>query len=95
MDLDLVAVLSGISGGVLIWCSLKNKHPIEVVKLALTGGDPNAAKPFTSFNEPAAAGPSGPGVFDPNGPLVGPGGPLEEYRNYDPNAPGLGGMPVI
>ena len=88
MDVDLVAILSGITGAVLIWCSLKNKHPVAVVKLSLTGGNPNDAPPFTSLSEPAAAPQEGPG-------LTGPNGPLEEYRNYDPNAPGLGGMPVI
>jgi len=82
--MDLTGVLAGIVGVVLVWASLKNKHPLEAVKLALSGGDPNAAGPFTSLTEPQ----TGPGVTDP-------GQPLEEYRNYDPNAPGLGGMPTI
>jgi hypothetical protein len=91
-DISLTAVLSGLVGGVLVWCSLKNKHPIEVVKLALSGGDPNTAKPFTAMTD-TPAGWAGSG--DASIPLTGPGGPLEEYRNYDPNAPGLGGMPTI
>lgn len=86
--MDLVGVLAGITGGVLVWCSLKNKHPLEVVRLALSGGDPNTAKPITALIDTAAGSDGGPG-------LTGPNGPLEEYRNYDPNAPGLGGMPTI
>jgi hypothetical protein len=91
--MDLVGVLSGITGVLLVWASLKNKHPLEAIKLALGGGDPNTAGPFTSVSEGTApgqapGGPTGPGLTDP-------GGPLEEYRNYDPNAPGLGGMPTI
>jgi hypothetical protein len=82
--MDLTAVLSGIVGGILVWASLKNKNPLAAVKLALSGGNPNDAPPFTSNTEPAP-GPS----------LTDPGQPLEEYRNYDPNAPGLGGMPTI
>jgi hypothetical protein len=78
---DLVAVLAGISGAVLIWASLKNKHPIKAVQLALSGGDPNAAPPFTAATDVAAAPPAA------SGP-----GPLDQY---DPNAPGLGGMPTI
>ena len=93
MDLNLTAVLSGIVGAVLVWCSLKNKHPVDVVKLALSGGNPNDAKPFTSLSDPSPAGWSGTG--EGSTPLTGPNGPLEEYRNYDPNAPGLGGMPTI
>jgi hypothetical protein len=81
---DLTAVLSGIVGGVLVWASLKNKNPLAAVKLALSGGNPNDAPPFSSNTEPTP----GPGLTDP-------GQPLEEYRNYDPNAPGLGGMPTI
>jgi len=90
VDLNLTAVLSGIVGAVLVWCSLKNKHPVDVVKLALSGGNPNDAKPFTSLTEAAGM----PGAEQGPG-LTGPNGPLEEYRNYDPNAPGLGGMPTI
>jgi hypothetical protein len=82
--MDLTGVLAGIVGGILVWAALKNKNPLAAVKLALSGGDPNSAPPFTSNTEPQA----GPG-------LTGPNGPLEEYRDYDPNAPGLGGMPTI
>jgi len=87
---DLVGVLSGIAGGVLIWASLKNKNPLAAIKLALSGGDPNTAPPFTAATDTptGVGGPTGPGFTDP-------GGPLEEYRGYDPNAPGLGGMPTI
>jgi hypothetical protein len=89
---DLVAVLAGISGGVLVWCSLKNKHPLQVVQLALSGGNPMDAAPFTAVTD-SPAGWTGQG--DAQLGLTEPGQPLEEYRNYDPNAPGLGGMPTI
>jgi uncharacterized membrane protein len=60
--MDLIAVLSGISGGVLVWAALKNKNPLEAVKLALSGGDPNSAPPFTAVTDTATqAAPTTPG----------------------------------
>ena len=59
--MDLTAVLAGIAGGVLVWASLKNKHPLAAIKLALSGGDPNAAPPFTAVTDtPPGAAPGGP-----------------------------------
>lgn len=78
--MDLVAVLSGISGAVLVWASLKNKNPLEAVKLALSGGDPNSAPPFTAATDaPVGTGPA----IDPNAPP----GPM------NPAVPGLAGDP--
>lgn len=83
--MDLVAVLAGISGAVLVWASLKNKHPIKAVQLALSGGDPNAAPPFTAVTD-SPAGFTGTGTgsaTDPNAPP----GPM------NPVVPGLAGDP--
>jgi hypothetical protein len=54
MDLDLVGVLAGITGAVLVWASLKNKHPIQAVQLALSGGNPNDAGPFIAATDSPA-----------------------------------------
>lgn len=90
--MDLTGVLAGIVGVVLVWGSLKNKHPLQAVKLALSGGNPNDAGPFVAVTD-SPAGWTGEGGAELG--LTEPGQPLEEYRNYDPNAPGLGGMPTI
>jgi hypothetical protein len=92
---DLVAVLSGISGAVLVWSALKNKNPIKAVQLALSGGDPNTAPAFAAVMDPASSPAGWTGQGEANTPLTGPNGPLSEYGQYDPNAPGLGGMPTI
>jgi hypothetical protein len=81
----LVPVIAGIAGALLIWCALKNKHPLDVIQRALQGGDIMGSRPLAIM---PADTPPGPGLTDP-------GQPLEEYRDYDPNAPGLGGMPTI
>lgn len=78
--MDLVAVLAGISGAVLVWASLKNKNPLEAIKLALSGGDPNAAQPFTAATDVAA----------PSAPIPGPSDPPS---NFDPVVPGLSNDP--
>lgn len=73
--MDLTAVLAGISGAVLVWAALKNKHPIKAVQLALSGGDPNTAPPFTAATDAATAAPADPNappgqLFDPEAPPV-------------------------
>jgi hypothetical protein len=80
--MDLVGVLAGLSGAVLVWAALKNKQPIKAVQLALTGGDPNAAPPFTAATDaPTAAGSdstAAPQTTPPGGEATQPGGaPLE------------------
>ena len=74
--MDLVGVLAGLTGAVLVWASLKNKHPIIAVQLALSGGDPNAAPPFTAATDAATAAP---------GPSTGGTGP--DGQLFDPEAP--------
>lgn len=70
MDLDLVGVLAGITGAVLVWASLKNKHPIQAVQLALSGGNPNDAGPFIAATDtPAGFTGQGGGEAIPPNPL--------------------------
>jgi hypothetical protein len=35
-----------IAGGILLWGAIKNKNPLEAVKLVLNGQDPNSAQAF-------------------------------------------------
>jgi hypothetical protein len=51
--MDLLPVVIGVAGGVLIWAALKNKNPLEVVQLALQGKDVNTAKPMFAAAVPA------------------------------------------
>lgn len=69
--MDLTAVLAGLSGAVLVWCALRNKHPIKVVQLALSGGDPNTAPPFTAATDSPAG-------FTGKGEAELPAGAVEE-----------------
>jgi hypothetical protein len=73
--MDLVGVLAGITGAVLVWASLKNKHPIQAVQLALSGGNPNDAGPFIAATD-TPAGFTGEG-----------GGSTAQPLEPDPNAP--------
>lgn len=79
--MDLTAVIAGIAGGVLIWCSLKNKYPLDVIKAALSGGDPNAVtRPMgvMPVEQPTDTTPA-PNPLDPATPV--------------PAVPGLEGSP--
>lgn len=73
--MDLVAVLAGLAGGVLVWCSIKNKHPIQAVQLALSGGDPNAAGPFTAASESPAGATAKGGASTPGPDIIPPDQP--------------------
>ena len=66
--MDLLPVVIGVAGGVLVWAALKNKNPLEVVQLALQGKDVNTAKPMFA---PLPAGTTPPAL--PNTPNEGGG----------------------
>jgi hypothetical protein len=53
--MDLIPVIAGVAGGVLIWASLKNKNPLEVLQFALQGKPVETAKPIDAI----AASPAG------------------------------------
>jgi hypothetical protein len=52
--MDLVAVLTGCVGGILMWCAVKNKHPLDVIQFSLQGKPLDKARPM--FIAPAPAG---------------------------------------
>lgn len=58
--MDILPVVVGIGGAVLIWGAIRNKNPIEAIKLTLQGQDPNGASPIssTTVTMPAGAVPS-------------------------------------
>lgn len=58
--MDLVAVLTGCVGGILVWCAIKNKHPLDVIKLSLQGQPLDSARPLNALAAPPAA-PAPPG----------------------------------
>jgi hypothetical protein len=55
-EIEALPVVMIISGGVLVYCSVKNKKPAEVVKLALQGKNPDGAAPISGGGAPG--GPS-------------------------------------
>jgi hypothetical protein len=69
--MDLLPVVVGVAGGVLIWCALKNKNPLDVVQFALQRKDINTARPM--FATPVAGAVTGGSVPLPNGPNEGGG----------------------
>lgn len=46
--MEILPVVTGIAGGVLLWAGMKNKHPLKAIQLALQGQDPNAAPPLVT-----------------------------------------------
>lgn len=52
--MDLVAVLTGCVGGILVWCAIKNKHPLDVIKLSLQGQPLDGARALNALAAPAA-----------------------------------------
>jgi len=58
--MDLLPVVIGVAGGVLVWAALKNKNPLEVIQLALQGKDVNTAKPMFAVAAVPPALPSTP-----------------------------------
>jgi hypothetical protein len=45
--MDLVPVLAGIGGFVLLWSALKNKHPMDVIQFSLQGLPLDGARPLS------------------------------------------------
>lgn len=46
--MDVIPVVTGIAGFVLLWAGIKNKHPLKAIQLALQGQDPNTAPPLVT-----------------------------------------------
>lgn len=44
--MDLIPVLAGCAGALLIWCALKNKHPVDTIQKALKGEGIAGARPL-------------------------------------------------
>jgi hypothetical protein len=62
--MDLVPVLAGIGGIILLWSALKNKHPMDVIQFSLQGLPLDGARPLS----PDIGGLLGaiiPGSYDP------------------------------
>lgn len=53
--MDLVAVLAGCVGGILVWSALKNKHPLDVIQFSLQGKPLDGARPLNAAAAPVAA----------------------------------------
>ena len=51
--MDLVAVLAGCVGGILVWSALKNKHPLDVIQFSLQGKPLDGARPLNAAAAPA------------------------------------------
>lgn len=43
MEIETITVVMAIAGAVLLYGAIKNKNPIDVIKLTLQGKDPNTA----------------------------------------------------
>jgi hypothetical protein len=56
-ELQALPVVMALSGGILIYCSVKNKKPLDVMKLALSGKDPNTAPPISGSGTSGTAAP--------------------------------------
>lgn len=72
--MDLVPVLAGIGGIILMYAALKNKHPLDMIQLTLQGMPLDGARPLS----PDIGGLLGaiiPGSYDPTtaGQTPGPG----------------------
>lgn len=52
--MDLVAVLTGCVGGILMWSAVKNKHPLDVIKFSLQGKPLDTARPMFAGAVPTA-----------------------------------------
>jgi hypothetical protein len=63
--MDLTAVLAGCVGAILVWSAIKNKHPLDVIKLSLQGQSLDGARPLNALAAPA---PAQPGVTAPQLP---------------------------
>lgn len=59
--MDLVAVLTGCVGGILVWCAIKNKHPLDVIQFSLQGKPLDGARPLNALAPAPAATPVVPG----------------------------------
>lgn len=48
MELETITVVMAVAGMVLLYGAVKNKNPLEVIKLALQGKDVNSAAPLST-----------------------------------------------
>jgi hypothetical protein len=77
---SLIAVLVLLIGGLLIYSGVKNRNPIDVIKLALQGKDIGGAAPLsnpsnssTGTGSLSPANPFNPNPPQPSGPQIVPG----------------------
>lgn len=87
MDIEIVPLMMVVGGSVLLYGAIKNKNPIEVVKLALTGKPISGAKPLNSnaVGENQGAGPGAiPGTQLPGTPKK-DGDARTDPPGFDPN----------
>lgn len=54
MELETITVVMAVAGMVLLYGAVKNKNPLEVIKLALQGKDINSAPPLSTGSNPNA-----------------------------------------
>lgn len=55
MELDATPIVVGIAGFVILWGAVRNKNPIDVIRLVLSGKSPYTARPL----DPVAAAVAG------------------------------------
>lgn len=92
-NLETLPVIMAISGGVLLYSAVTNRHPADVVKLGLQNKDLSMARPISNttpgglFTDVVPGTPSGsPGEFHSNGTVrMWPNG-SPRYSN-DPDVP--------
>lgn len=55
--MDLVAVLTGCVGAILVWSALKNKNPLDVIQFSLQGKPLDSARPLNAMAVPPVTAP--------------------------------------
>jgi hypothetical protein len=53
---SLIALMLVLVGGLLVYAGVRNKNPMDILKLALTGGDITTAKPLSASSGSGSIG---------------------------------------
>lgn len=56
--MDLTGVLAGCVGAILVWCAIKNKHPLDVIQFSLQGKPLDTARPLNALVPGVAPAPA-------------------------------------